>query len=345
MQSEVQEFVDYLRVERGYSEGTVKAYQRHCQGLIYYSKASGIHSFCRLDSNIIYDFLRLNKDEVYKQAYYSLRTFFHFLEREKVISGNILIRLISPKINKKSPVYLTIEEVRKLIDHPDVVKYSGARNKAMMELLYGSGLRVSEATNLKIQDIRHGYLRINGKGSKERIVPFTLCFLDALRYYHKRHREPCTLTPNDYVFTTCHRLPIHINYVTRTICKYSKESGNEKRVTAHTLRHTFAVHLLINGADIQIIQDLLGHSHISTTDAYLQLPWEAINSNFKKYHPSYDNGGGFYTKPYKKSEVERLKEANELFKTNGVISIPYLQRKLSLTHECAKEIYYKLMGI
>ena len=192
-----------------------------------------------------------------------------------------------PKLSKKLPTYLTIDEVNLLLDIKVEDAFS-ARNKAILELLYSSGLRISELINLEIQNIDFDdcILRVFGKGSKERIVPMNDYAIAALKAYLDEYRNDLIKDDyNNYVFLNNHGKIMTRQGVFKMIKKECLIKGINKNISPHTLRHTFATHLLQNGADLRIIQEILGHSDISTTQIYTHISNEKLKQDYKEYHP------------------------------------------------------------
>ncbi len=218
----------------------------------------------------------------------SLKSFFKYLESEEIVSSNPLGNIHLPKSSRLLPEILSVEEIELLMGFPDINDRLGLRDRALMETMYASGLRVSEAINLEISNVffEEGFLRVIGKGSKERIVPIGNT---ALKFISKYINESRSLLKNknsdNYVFLNFRGTKLSRMGILNIIKKYCQESGIKKSVHPHTLRHTFATHLLQGGADIRIIQEMLGHSDISTTQIYTHIDKDYIIEVHKTYHP------------------------------------------------------------
>jgi len=217
-----------------------------------------------------------------------VKSFFKFLDIENYIDENVTFLISSPKLSKKLPNYLSPVEVDMLLNAPNTNKPEGLRDKAILELLYASGLRVSELINLKIGDINFDekLLLVKGKGSKYRWVPFNdisknymLQYRDTVR--HKWVQE----TFNEYFFLNAKGNKLTRQAINFKINEYVKGKGIQKKISPHMLRHSFATHLLFNGADIRFVQELLGHSDISTTQIYTYITNFKLKDELKKYHP------------------------------------------------------------
>ena len=212
--------------------------------------------------------------------------YLYYIKIGKIVSSPVeAIKL--PKLGTHLPTYLTIDEVNNLLDI-EVSDPFQARNKAILELMYATGLRISEVVSLEFKNIDFDdcIVRVMGKGSKERIVPINDVALKYLKLYIDDYRpELVKGTINNYLFLNNHGNVITRQGIFKMIKKYASEKGIKKEIGPHTLRHTFATHLLENGADLRIIQELLGHSDISTTQIYTHLTNETLHNEYKKYFP------------------------------------------------------------
>lgn len=287
MKSSLENFGIYLLSERGLSLNTLEAYNRDISYFCDYLISHEIPSWKEVNQNHIYSFLLTRKELDYADSslyrwFMSLKVFFRFLKREKIILKDITQFLETPKIWKLIPEILSEEEINTLLRQIDSSKILGARDKAIIEILYGSGLRVSELCDLKIYDVDDISLKVRGKGGKERIVPIGQQAIHALDQYlnfrHSSQRE-------EWLFLSQNGKQIDRTQVWKMVKKYAKEAGIEKKISPHTFRHTFATHLLDNGADLRIIQDLLGHATISSTDRYTQVSQSHIKNAFNAFHP------------------------------------------------------------
>ena len=218
----------------------------------------------------------------------SIRGFFKFLLNEKIISANPLKNVDIPKIGLSLPKFLTVEEVSALLDVPDTRNSRGLRNSAMMEIMYGSGLRVSELISLKLQDVNldANFVRVMGKGSKERIIPFGSHASTITRKWIKEGRQALlNKISTQYLFFARAGKPMTRQGFWKILKKYGPMANLSKNITPHILRHSFATHLLEGGADLRSVQTMLGHSDISTTQIYTHISRDYLIKMHQKYHP------------------------------------------------------------
>ena len=289
LNSLINEFLRYLLIDKGYSSNTIESYKRDLNSFLEYMKDVEINN---ITVDKLKDYIRhlnnknLNEKSI-SRTISCLKSFYKFLVIEKKVSENIADSLYTPKLKKTLPNTLTEEDVFKLLDINLNDNYS-YRNKAMIELMYGTGLRVSELVNLKLQDIdlMNNSIRTFGKGSKERVIPIGEFASESLKEYLKNYRS--TLLKkynNDYVFLNNHGNNMTRQGFFKIIKSLAKEKGINKQISPHILRHSFASHLLKYGADLRTIQELLGHSDISTTQIYTHISNEELKDNYKEFHP------------------------------------------------------------
>lgn len=283
----IEEFIDYLRFEKKYSENTISSYKRDLNKINSYLKKD----FIKLTKADIQKYIQnLSKNEssnTISRTISSLKSFYKFLEINKYTNTNPLTTIISPKTARKLPKVLSEEEVNKLLDI-NLNNDFDYRNKAMLELMYSSGLRVSELINLTVNDVdlKNSLVRIFGKGSKERIVPLNDYATEALNNYILYHRPKLfKQKESNYLFLNNHGNQMTRQGFFKTLKKIAKEKGIKSELSPHTLRHSFATHLLKYGADLRSIQELLGHSDISTTQIYTHITNEMLEKNYHEYHP------------------------------------------------------------
>ena len=283
----IDEFIDYLRFEKKYSENTISSYKRDLNKMNLYLKKD----FIKLTKADIQKYIQnLSKNEssnTISRTISSLKSFYKFLEINKYTNTNPLTTIISPKTARKLPKVLSEEEVNKLLDI-NLNNDFDYRNKAMLELMYSSGLRVSELINLTVNDVdlKNSLVRIFGKGSKERIVPLNDYATEALNNYILYHRPKLfKQKESNYLFLNNHGNQMTRQGFFKTLKKIAKEKGIKSELSPHTLRHSFATHLLKYGADLRSIQELLGHSDISTTQIYTHITNEMLEKNYHEYHP------------------------------------------------------------
>jgi len=222
----------------------------------------------------------------------TIRSFFKYLSREGIVKINPTINLITPKIDKKLPYFLYLQEVNKLIETPTRHTIFGIRDKAILELLYGTGIRVGELVNLNIHDIDlyEKTVRVFGKGSKERILPLGNPSIEAVQEYLTRRslfRKNISINKNDPNALFLNRFGgrLSARSIRRIIIRYMKIAGLNKKISPHVLRHSFATHLLGGGADLRSVQELLGHESLSTTQIYTHITKERLKAIYKKSHP------------------------------------------------------------
>jgi len=283
------EFLRYLLIDKGYSENTIESYKRDLDKFLEYNKNKSINNISNEDLKEYIKYLNdigLNEKSIARNIS-SLKSFYKFLVISKYISSNTSDSLYLPKIKKSLPSTLTEEEVMSLLDIELIDNFS-YRNKAMLELLYATGLRVSELINLKLQDVdfSQDIIRTFGKGSKERIIPIGDYAKEYLEKYIYEYRSSMLKKENnEYIFLNNHGKQMTRQGFFKIIKKIAKEKGINKELSPHTLRHSFASHLLKYGADLRTIQELLGHSDISTTQIYTHITNEELKQNYNEFHP------------------------------------------------------------
>ncbi len=286
----IEDFLDYLLIDKKYSPNTIESYARDLEKYYAFQKQRNvkINQIKKEDIKEYLKYLKESKmsDKSISRNISSIRTFYKFLLMERVITKSPIELIELPKIKKTLPTVLSTEEVSRLLDITVTDAYS-ARNKAMLELMYATGLRVSELIALKKQDINFedAVLKTMGKGSKERILPIGDYALEALHLYLDGYRDELMKKKvTDYLFLNNHGTPITRQGFFKMIKKLAKEKNITTPFSPHTLRHSFATHLLDCGADLRSIQELLGHSDISTTQIYTHVSNDLLKENYKN-HP------------------------------------------------------------
>ena len=285
----IEEFSRYLLIDKGYSQNTIESYKNDLDKFLEYNKNKNIDN---ISNNNLKKYIKhlndlgLNEKSIARNIS-SLKSFYKFLVISKYISSNTSDGLYLPKIKKELPNTLSEDEVLKLLDMELIDNFS-YRNKAMLELLYATGLRVSELINLKLQDIdlNQDIVRTFGKGSKERIIPigdFAKEYIE--EYIYSYRKNMLKKESSEYVFLNNHGKQMTRQGFFKIIKKLAKEKGINKDLSPHTIRHSFASHLLKYGADLRTIQELLGHSDISTTQIYTHITNEELKQNYKNFHP------------------------------------------------------------
>lgn len=280
-------FSQYLYVERGLAKATVEAYMDDLKRFV--NSLDHLKFADELDNDDVRKYIRdmakngLQTSTILRRVS-SIRLFFSFLQGEKVLTNKTsLIDL--PRLSEHLPSVLSIEEIEALFDAPDLSKPEGIRNRAMLEVMYASGLRVSELLSLDKNSInmKDGMIRIKGKGSKERLVPIGDFAKEYLQKYMIEVRSKNIGRNNKYLFLNQKGEPLTRQYFWKQIKKYALEAGIEVNISPHTLRHSFATHLLENGAELRAVQALLGHSNIATTQIYTHLSNQRILSAYDLY--------------------------------------------------------------
>ena len=283
----IEEFIDYLRYEKKYSENTIISYQNDLKKVCVFFKKDFTNLTKKNIQNYIQSLSKKESTSSVSRTISTLKSFYKFLEINKYTKNSPLGTISNPKNIKKLPKVLSEEEVDKLLDINLKTSFD-YRNKAMLELMYSSGLRVSELINLKVNDIdlNNASVRIFGKGSKERIVPLDDYAIEALDNYIKNHRKSLFKHgENNYLFLNNHGNKMTRQGFFKILQKIVKEKNIKSEISPHTLRHSFATHLLKHGADLRSIQELLGHSDISTTQIYTHITSERLQKNYKEFHP------------------------------------------------------------
>lgn len=285
-------YLNYLEVERGLAPNTLDAYRRDGEAFLAFLQANGL-DLAGVDRDNLFEYvrhlhLRLSVRSISRKIA-SLRSLYRFLLLDGYISEDPTETLDSPRTWKSLPSYLTQTEVEQLLAAPETSNFHGMRDRTMLEVLYATGLRVSELVGLKILevDLESSFLRTLGKGSKERIVPLGDSAIDYLETY-LREARPHFLRArlaNPFLFLTQQGGPMTRQYFWKLIVKYGRKCSLNKKLSPHVLRHSFATHLLENGADLRAVQVMLGHSDISTTQIYTHVTRERLKQIYQKFHP------------------------------------------------------------
>lgn len=285
LQQALQDFLCYLSSEKGLSQHTLQAYARDLKGFFQVLKQSSLQQITEEDVLAFAHKLQLKgyASSSVCRMLVSVKIFLRFLYREGLIKNEIGLSIDTPKIWQLIPDILTFTEVEKLLLAPDLHTEIGARDRAILQVIYASGLRVSEICGLNIQDFSDHTIRVVGKGKKERIVPVANLAVEAVDYYLLHYRS--SNAEIEALFISTKQKRIDRFSIWKQLKTYAKQIGITKSISPHTLRHSFATHLLENGADLRVIQELLGHSSIATTDRYTHLSNKHIIEAFQSYHP------------------------------------------------------------
>ena len=285
-ESLISDFQKYLEIERNYSNNTIDSYTSDLTEFFDYTdKKSQNITENNIRRYIEYLFDVDRKRTTINRKISTIRSFFNFLKRDDYIEKNPAKEIVSAKARRKLPDFLTIDEMNNLLNNMKEEDILDLRNKLIFELLYATGLRVSELVNLKKKkiDFSNNNIRIIGKGNKERILPVTSNLKRLFKKYFKKRKYN-----SDYVFLSTNGNKLYARDIRRIIKKVIKNMSMFKDITPHTIRHSFASHLLENGADLRMVQELLGHSSVSTTQIYTHISMEKMKKYHKKYHPRGD---------------------------------------------------------
>lgn len=285
------QFINYLRIERGLAKNTVESYSRDLLRFSKFLEDQGISPLGVSRDQIAQYITLLGKDLAARSVARNLsaiKSFFRFLVSEGRIEDNPARLIETPRTSLRLPEVLTQEEIERLLSQPNGNVSRGKRDRGMLECLYATGLRVSELVNLKISDVNleAGYVRTLGKGSKERLVPIGDTALEAIKDYLSDGRPDFTkgrVSPYVFLSSRCH--PLSRQGFWKIIKKYGLKAGIKKRISPHSIRHSFATHLIGAGADLRSVQVMLGHEDISTTQIYTHVSREHLKKAHEKYHP------------------------------------------------------------
>lgn len=287
------DYLHYLKVERGLSENTINSYGIDLKLFLEYLRENEIPSFKQVNKEVIVNYMQSEKNNnkansSILRSVSSLRKFFQYLAQEKIIEKDPMLLIDTPKKKQHLPQVLTKEEVEKLLRSPNTGQVLGLRDRAMLELMYATGLRISEIINLKLEDLHltMGTLQTLGKGHKERIVPVgdeAIKWVN--RYLEEARPKLLKQKRSNYLFLNFHGNNLTRQGVWKNLKAEVRKAGIQKNITPHTLRHSFATQILENGADLRIVQELLGHADISTTQIYTHLSNKQLADIYNRAHP------------------------------------------------------------
>ena len=290
----INDFKDYLKIERGLSDNSIISYENDLKKLESFltNKSISINPLLVESSHIkefVYYISKKVKANSQSRIISGIRSFYDYLLFEKLIENNPLTNIESPKQQRKLPSILSLEEINLMIQRIDRTKKESERNIAIIETLYGCGLRVSELTELKISDLffTEDFIKVTGKGNKQRLVPVSDINKKCINEYILNSRSKLKISANysDILFLNRNGKKLSRAMIFTIVKNLSKISEIDKIISPHTFRHSFATHLLENGADLKTIQQLLGHESITTTEIYMHLDNTALINVMKKFHP------------------------------------------------------------
>ena len=290
MKNYISEFLDYLKYEKNYSDNTIIGYSNHLKLFNNYFENKKITNINNIDYTLIRNYINylynLYNTKSICNHISSLRSFFKYLKHEDIIKNNPLTLIENPKLEKKLPKFLYYEDIEKVLNVPDLNTDIGIRDALILELLYVTGIRVSELVNIKLKDIElsNKKIKITGKGNKQRIVMYGERCMNLLDKYLKIRTNFLT-EDNDYLLLGVKGKKINDRMVRKIINEISIKSGINMNISPHVFRHTFATHMLNEGADLRSVQELLGHENLSTTTIYTHVTNERLRSVYLHTHP------------------------------------------------------------
>lgn len=292
MEGFVEDFVEYLTKTKGASENTTASYKRDLNSFARFLESKGTTDVTKVNkTNImayIYGLQKQNRaPATISRNAASIRAFFSYLVKTRIIDENPAEGLETPRVERKIPHILTLSEVELLLEQPDISDMKGIRDKAMLEVLYATGMRVTELITLSVADINMNmeYLSCRS-GGKTRIIPLGSKSIEALELYMVKARHTMVKNENEEaLFVNCFGSPMTRQGFWKIIKGYASKAGIKTDITPHILRHSFAVHLIENGADIQSVQEMMGHSDISTTQMYAKMNKSKLKEVYNKAHP------------------------------------------------------------
>jgi integrase/recombinase XerD len=295
MEDHLKDFMHFMLIEKGLAKNTLMSYERDLKSYIRYLKnVESVESLNDVQRVHIIHFLGFLKDQgksakTLARHVASIRAFHQFLLRDKAVNEDPTVHIETPKSERSLPKVLSLQEVEKLLDSPNKQGHFGIRDKAMLELLYATGIRVSELIGIDIENVHltMGFVRVIGKGNKERIIPVGRTASEAIKRYldHGRPHFIAKKHQSDALFLNHQGNRLTRQGFWKILKKLTKEAGIEKELTPHTLRHSFATHLLENGADLRAVQEMLGHADISTTQIYTHVSKTRLKDVYSKFHP------------------------------------------------------------
>ncbi|WP_420843288.1 site-specific tyrosine recombinase XerD [Levilactobacillus senmaizukei] len=293
MMTAVADFGHYLTVEQGLAENSVKSYVQELTTFTHYLQSRTVATFATVDRLTVLAYLNHLTEQGKSRnsvihAVSALRKFYRYLVQTHQLAVNPMANVAAPKHAQHLPAVLTVAEVDRLLAAPDTAKKLGLRDRALLEVLYATGLRVSELVHLKLADLHleMGLIQTLGKGDKERIIPIGDVAGDWInRYLQQVRPQLLKQRTSPYLFLNAHGSGLSRQAIWQKIKQYVRVAGIKKDVTPHTLRHSFATHILENGADLRVVQELLGHADITTTQIYTHISKQRLVKVYDQYHP------------------------------------------------------------
>jgi integrase/recombinase XerD len=293
MRELIDAFLNYLSVERGLSNNTISSYQQDLNYYIDFLERHHIDALSKATKSDVTNFMLAQKDRGISansiaRRLAAIRMFHRFLARERILKSDPTNLIDSPKLWKKIPETLSLNEINALINQPNIRDRLGIRDKAILETLYATGMRVSEAVNLKLDNVNLdiGFLRCIGKGNKERVIPLgRLAIISLKRYLETSRPHLLKKRESEFLFLSRFGKKISRQSLWKIVKRYAKSARIKKPIKPHILRHSFATHLLEKGADLRSVQEMLGHANISTTQIYTHITKERLKTIHKQFHP------------------------------------------------------------
>jgi integrase/recombinase XerD len=286
-----QAFLEYLSVEKGLSVNTIQSYARDLKKLFLFFQKEKIPWMKASDPDLVKFIHHMSRSGLSARSLArlisSMKSFYRFLILDGILKKNPAVNLTSPKSWLSLPTFLSVKEVESLLCQPNEDEARGIRDRAMLELLYATGLRVSELISLRMSDLNleDGFLFCRGKGGKERIVPLGGSAKNAIIRYLSESRPGFLIRENDFLFLTYRGKPFTRQGFWKVLKTYATQAKLEDKISPHVLRHSFATHLLERGADLRSVQLMLGHSQITTTQIYTHVSRKQLRNLYEKYHP------------------------------------------------------------
>ena len=292
MRDVILDFIEEIKIIKNYSDLTAEGYLKDLDLFLEYLNNNDIKKYECITYQDIRDYINYLYDLNYKNKTISrhissLKSFFKYLKKENIISDNPTSLISNPKLDKKLPKYLNYEDIEKLLNAFDNNNYIGLRNSLILEMLYSTGIRVSELVNIKLKDIdfTNRSIRITGKGNKERIVYFGHICLNLINRYLSISYPKLNINNIDYLLLSKRGKKINVREIRMIVDDAAQIAGLSMKISPHVLRHTFATHMLNDGADLRSVQELLGHENLSTTQIYTHLTNDKIRNVYLSAHP------------------------------------------------------------